>query len=548
MRHTDDFTSYLGDLLDGVYDCTDRIALSAYFPLGQTSGGMLTWWNQLNPGAPLTEERLRDFAGCFARRIRAFAQKHHIPFECLGSGERKHDRAEQLRPADPAFEGVFAIFVGQASALVWQVRHNSKGQPLLSRPKNWRMVNHYYLHIIDRHWGHISVKISGHPPFGASISLNVHEWVQRQAARHNIAWQRQANCFVAGSDYPAIEKIAARLDAEAGLARLAKVCERWLYSACLCFGLTREQQQRSNFRYAYSCRQIEYSRNLLFHRGSVLDEVYQGMIERTRPALNLQTLKTIFGRKKRLFQNRADGAPMEKSVNTPAHDLTVFKLRFGGLMLKIYDKSERVLRVEVVVLNIDELRCGRSVQKLPGMLGRLEAILTRFLCVVQAAHTGFLDGADPDALAAPTRKGKKRVAGVDLQKPRMKAVAEALVGLSPAPEGFSSAQLAAQVKEQKGRELPDYNKRQAAYDLRKLRGKKLVERMEGKRKYRVCIPQLHLMVGQLILKDKVIKPVLAGVCRASQGRAPNRASGTDQRYVKLRGQMHELLQELRLIT
>jgi hypothetical protein len=179
------------------------------------------------------------------------------------------------------------------------------------------------------------------------------------------------------------------------------------------------------------------------------------------------------------------------------------------------------------------------------MLARLEAIMTRFLCVVHAAHTGFMDGSDPDELAAPSATGSRRMAGVDMQKPRMKAVAETLVALAPAPEGFSSAQLAAEAK-QKDRALAGYNRRQAAYDLRKLRAKGLVERVKGSRRYRVCIPRIHQLVGLLVLKQKVIKPVLAGVCRPKVGRPPKCASSLDEHYVRLRREMHMLLQELRL--
>lgn len=546
MRTPDEFTTYLGDLLEGVYDSTDRVALRAYFPMGQTSGGMITWWNALCPGQPLREESLRAFAGDFARRVKAYAKKHDIALEYFAAGQHKHTRAEELRPADPNFEGVYAIFVAKAPALVWDVWENAQGKPVLRRPKNWPLVNHYHFHLIDREWGHIAIKLSGHAPFGANISLNGHEWVQRQAQRRGIAWQRQSNCLVGGSDYAGLEKIAARLDGAGGLARLAAVCERWIYSACLCFALTREEQRRSGFHYRFSCRQIEYSRNLLFKRGSALDEVYQGLLERTRQNLDVPMLKTIFGRKSRPHQNRANAKRLEKSVGAPACDLTVFKLRFGGLVLKMYDKSERVLRVEVVVENIDELRTGRSVEKLPGMLARLEAIMTRFLSVVHAAHTGFLEGSDPDGLARPSATGSRRMAGVDLQKPRMKAVAETLVALAPAPEGISSAQLAQETKKHKDRALAGYNRRQAAYDLRKLQAKGLVEKVEGRRRYRVCIPRIHLLVGVLVLRQKVIVPVLAGVCRPKVGRPPKIINRLDEHYVKLRHQMHELLQELRL--
>jgi hypothetical protein len=42
MPAPDDFSSYIGELLGGSYDCVDRIVLRAYYPMGQTSGGFLT--------------------------------------------------------------------------------------------------------------------------------------------------------------------------------------------------------------------------------------------------------------------------------------------------------------------------------------------------------------------------------------------------------------------------------------------------------------------------------------------------------------------------
>jgi len=59
MLTSDDFSTYVADLLSGTYDCVDRISLRGYFPVGQTSGGLLTWWNQLFPNTELSEPRLR---------------------------------------------------------------------------------------------------------------------------------------------------------------------------------------------------------------------------------------------------------------------------------------------------------------------------------------------------------------------------------------------------------------------------------------------------------------------------------------------------------
>jgi hypothetical protein len=64
------------------------------------------------------------------------------------------------------------------------------------------------------------------------------------------------------------------------------------------------------------------------------------------------------------------------------------------------------------------------------MLQRLQAMVVAFLDVVQAAHLSFVDGQQLDALAAPSVRGVRRTAGVDLQKPRMRAVAEAVIALA----------------------------------------------------------------------------------------------------------------------
>ena len=116
MLISDDFSTYVADLLSGTYDCVDRISVRVYFPLGQTSGGLLTWWNKLFPSTPLTEQRLRKLAGDFARRVHACARKHKIPLCYFAVGDKsKHAQAEKLRPVDPKFRGVFAYFCRQSS-------------------------------------------------------------------------------------------------------------------------------------------------------------------------------------------------------------------------------------------------------------------------------------------------------------------------------------------------------------------------------------------------------------------------------------------------
>src|SRR5262249_20708116 len=80
------------------------------------------------------------------------------------------------------------------------------------------------------------------------------------------------------------------------------------------------------------------------------------------------------------------------------------------------------------------------------------------------------------------------------------------------PEGFSAADLAERVETQQGRAMVGYGDRKASYDLRKMRGKSLVERVGKTRRYWVRRPGIRTLAALLILREQVIKPVLAGVC------------------------------------
>ncbi len=319
-----------------------------------------------------------------------------------------------------------------------------------------------------------------------------------------------------------------------------------MYTSCLCFALTHDEQQRSGFRYRYSCYQLEYSRNLLFTRGTALDEIYQA--SSIGPgALDVATLKTIFGKKHRPHQRHHSGgaAPrVTRVLEGSAYDLTVFKLHFGRLTLKMYDKGERVLRIEVIVHSVKTLRCGKSLEKLSIVLARLQRMLIDFLNVVYAAHRSTPEAETLDSLPQPTQRGTRRLAGVDIQKPRLRAVLEAVLALAPKPEGFTAQDLAEQTRPLLGRRRSPYTPRQAAYDLANLRGKALVVRVGTTRRYQPPVPGVQTLTALLILREKVIKPVLAGAGRPKPGRPPKRIHPLDVHYENLQWELRRTFETL----
>jgi len=262
----DDFCERYGDLLTGCYDCVDRIVLNAYFPLGHNPGGFRTWWRRWHDGSDdqLDDTHLMRMAGRFARWVRAWGQANDVPVIYCKAGQRKHlIAAEHLAACPPSRPGVFLVLVAKAPASVWAVRRSQSSGVIGNIAKKTAYVNHYSFHIMDPAWGHVTIKMSGHPPFPAQVILNGHEHVAAAARAAGIGFSKEGNCFTDIADPQRLAQVADTLSQPAATGRLGQVCDRWTCTACLCFGLDLAEQGMSGFRCGYTVYQAEYSRNLL---------------------------------------------------------------------------------------------------------------------------------------------------------------------------------------------------------------------------------------------------------------------------------------------
>ena len=510
---TDLFSERCGDLLTGSYDCVDRIVLNAYFSLGHSPGGFRTWWRRWHSDGDqrLDNAHLMRLAGRFARRVRASAQAHGIPVIDCKAGERKHQIAEDYLAEHPPGTGVFLILVSRAPATVWKVSRSAAGV-ICNLEKRREFVNHYSFHIMDPTWGHVTIKISGHPPFGAQVILNGHEYVACAARSAGIGYAKEGNCFTRVSEPERLAQIADTFSQPGGIGRLSQVIDRWIYTACLCFGLNIDEQQQSGFVYDYSIYQVEYSRNLVFASGAVMDRLFNTVVDRTRSRLDVPKVRTLFGSKGRPHRPGDELSPRQAVViEKPRWNLTIFKVHFGLLTLKAYTKGERVLRFEAIAHHTKQLGCGRTLDKFAQITTRLTAMVDRFTSMLDCVDVGFLPDGILDQLPAPSKLAGTRIGGIDLNRPRVRAALAAALALAVAPAGFTVAQFTAQVRAMTGQTPEDYSTRQGAYDLRKLRGKQLVIKPGRTRRYHVPEVAARTITALLTVRDKVIAPLIAGI-------------------------------------
>ena len=251
-------------------------------------------------------------------------------------------------------------------------------------------------------------------------------------------------------------------------------------------------------------------------------------------------MKTIFGRRHRPFKKgRHSKRPrFEVVVERPVYDLTVFKVHFGKLTVKLYSKGECVLRIEVISHNARDLSCGRAIDKFPLIVEQLGAILERFLDTLHCIDVSFIDVGTMETWPLPAKVGACRVGGIDVNRPRMRAMMEAVISLSTKPRGFAASEVADKVKEIMGN--TQYEARHASYDLKKFRGKGLVTRLDYSRRYQPTSDGLRTMTAFIVLHDKVLCPLLAGAGKRKPGPKPPSRSEIDFHYDNIQIEMQKV--------
>jgi hypothetical protein len=126
------------------------------FRMGHDPGGFRVWWRALTGSDETLENTyLMRMAGRFSRRVRGYARARGIPVVDCPTGQRKHDLARRISAKATLTQGCFWSWLAAPR------RRCEMSTPGTKKPMPY--VNHYSLDIRDPGWGHLTIKISGHP-------------------------------------------------------------------------------------------------------------------------------------------------------------------------------------------------------------------------------------------------------------------------------------------------------------------------------------------------------------------------------------------------
>jgi hypothetical protein len=333
------------------------------------------------------------------------------------------------------------------------------------------------------------------------VWLNGHEWAKRQATQAGIGWTPLANGFASCDDPAGLQQISDRL----GPTQIQRFGDRWL--GRLPLPLT-PQDRASGYGWALSMRQIEVSRTMVFdypRNGRVFFEaLVADNLDLGRP----EQIELIFGR--RVLPSTP--GVFATRVVTRGVDVTI-NVGYKHSRTKEYFKQGRALRIETVVNDPTDLGVLRRLVHLPELQRKARDVNRRLLDHEHVGQGCVLASPAFERIARPSLVDGRRAPALRFGDPRVQALAGALAVTAHLIGGFSNKTLRPLVASLLGE---PYNQARCCYDLRRLKLKGLIVRLEHSNTYVLTDDGQRFAVFYTKIHNRLLRPLLA----ANQPPAP----------------------------
>jgi len=487
-------------------DSWDRVMLKIRAPRFFLGGGVANFIRfQLNQKTPDTRAFL-GFRNQLIEDMEIFAEEQGIEIyrfnktEKNGGKEKCAQKAlELLQENDEFEEGVVFIGKAQEKTLAWR-SHWGEGYCEVKRAN--LMVNWYYVYFLDRDFGLCSLRICSYAPFQMKLYFNGHEYLKQQLRSEGIGFEALANGVLSCEDPERAQEIVKELD----VAKIEALREKWMNRIP---NVLIELSTVYHERIMTSMDQVEVAKTQIWddpRRGrEFFEQAIKENIDLGRPD------KSCFIFKK---QHRRNGKQKDFSSRVMTYGvIAVFAIYVMGNKLKQYFKEGRGLRSEFTANNLKDLGIGNTLtqENWQQLWATGHDCIGRTLEIEKLSHDPSVGRRAVEMLESPLEKDGRRVSGMPRGKARTQALFEGIVSAHLSLGRFQNRDLRSQMATLLGKDQSEITQGQMSYDLRRLRGHGIIEKMEGSNRYEVTKEGLRLAIWMTRLEKKINGEALSGV-------------------------------------
>jgi hypothetical protein len=454
-------------------ECVDRVYLNGYVPTLQTSGALVYFLEQQRGAVIASPVLLGEISQGFVAAVEAFAQAQRIPLVRFQKGQRKDDLAAGYRRHFTGSDGVVFIGVAQEQQTAFKARKEQKGKRVRFQfSRQAVFVKVYYFYIQDSEFGPGFIKVGTYAPYPVKVCLNGHEWAKQQLRCAGVAFEALDNGFLSCAEPARLQALCQQLGPE----QVQAFFEKWVDR--LPWPLTTDDRA-AGYRHRLSIWQMEVSRTQVFNRPLRGREFFEQVIRENLDLGRPDRVQLIFGR--HVYRNtpsRFVTRVIQSGVQPNLH------LTYKHSGVKQYFKENQALRTETTINNPRDFQIGKDLSNWP-YLHKLGALINTRLLDTEHVSQDCLVSAESLArvMEPTTTETGQRAPGLRFGQPRVMALFASLSRFLPALNGFDNASLRATMRTLLNVMPDQYTASQMSYDLRRLRLKGLIVRIEGSHRY-----------------------------------------------------------------
>jgi hypothetical protein len=523
------FRKLFASLLVFVYHCFDRVVIQGYLPLLTRPEHIVYFFRDVHGIYPITKPVLRKRTQDYQHWVEAYARNHRIPLQWPDPGMKK----KGLRQEDYACPYLLAMERRQRFGVYFIFRTMEPGPNFRScQPKyptedpdyriikwQWSRYTHYYFYIRDEVLGPMILCVGSFLPFSTRYWINGHSFMAVELQRQGIRFHKDDNAFLSVSDPKALQAAADRLSPEIIRPRL----DYWT----LVLGPKFSKKDRSiSLRPHYSLNQVEYCRNFIFRRNFPIHKLFQRSAELGVFCLTADKIAQIFGVRK---HKRLRGK-LHSMLEKLDHGHHVLRVYCKGLVARLYEKFSTYLRLEICVNRMHDLGLKKGLENLPALRDKLVEVTDRLAGLEAELLNVHVDFPLFQRLALPVSAAKSKIPGIKIHDTRMIRLMEVLLHGGPQLAGWRTVHIWQSLQAAFSLSSQQYTLNQLRYDLRKMKGHGLLERVGKQYAYRLTEKGTRVAAMFVLFHKRICGPLANSLFHHQPTRAPKPAAKMETAY------------------
>ena len=315
--------------------------------------------------------------------------------------------------------------------------------------------------------------------------------------RQGVRFHKHDNAFLSVSDPQALQAAADRLSPDIIRPRL----DYW--TLVLGPKFSKKARTAIALRRHYSLNQVEYGRNFVFRRNFPIHKLFQRSAELAVFCLTADKIAQIFGVRK---HKRLRGK-LHSMLEKLDHGHHVLRVYCKSLVARLYEKFSTFLRLEICVNRLKDLGLNKGLENLGALREKLVVVTDRLAGLEAELLNVHLDFPLFQRMALPVSSGQSKIPGIEIHHTRMLRLMEVLLHGGPQLAGWRTSQIWQALQTAFSLSPQDDTLNQLRYDLRKMKGHGLLERVGKQYAYRLTEKGARVSAMFVLFHKRICGPV-----------------------------------------